>query len=126
MRQLESWLQAQGSGWAAITYSIGVALALALVILAWGLGLNLSTGRLLAPSQGAVDNGAACAVLLGLAENLHHERTQATQNSEAQPGACLIPQNLKITIVLFSGEEINMQGSAPMSASGIGRCPPAR
>lgn len=108
---LESGLQAQGSGWAVVTYGIGVALALALVILAWGLGLNLSTGRLLTPSQGAVDNGAACAVLLGLAERLHHERTQPTQNSEAQPGGCPMPQNLKITIALFSGEEVNMQGS---------------
>ncbi len=121
---LESWLQAEGSGWAAITYGIGTVLALALVLLAWGLGLNLSTGRLLRPSQGAVDNGAACAILMGLAEKLNH----MSANSDIQPGfdeenantgfeadsrqeQNFISQNLKVTLVLFSGEEVNMQGS---------------
>lgn len=103
---VESWLRTQGSGWAAITFWVGSVLALILIILAWGLGLNLSTGRLLRPSQGAVDNGAACAVLLGLAERLNN-----VDNTDSQQESQYTLQNLKVTLVLFSGEEINMQGS---------------
>jgi len=121
---LESWLRSQGSIWTALIYWIGAVLALALIILAWGLGLNLSTGRLLRPSQGAVDNGAACAILLGLAESLNTEGIiSGMQSGSAQENIFAsiaskpekqeqFPlQNLKLTLALFSGEEINMQGS---------------
>jgi Zn-dependent M28 family amino/carboxypeptidase len=67
------------------------------LFLAWGLGLNLSLGRLRSPSQGAVDNGAACAILLGLAERLQQGVIQLRKT--------------QVTIALFTGEEVNMQGS---------------
>jgi hypothetical protein len=93
------WLNA--SPWAAVTYAIALFLSFFLLILAWGLGLNLTLGglraRLGGASQGAVDNGAACAILLGLAERL-------------QSGGIRL-QHTRITLMLFSGEEINMQGS---------------
>jgi hypothetical protein len=75
----------------------GVLLSLPLLALAWGLGLNLSLGRLLPPSRGSIDNGAACAVLLALAD-------QFQQRS-------LVLENTRVTLALFSGEEVNLQGS---------------
>jgi hypothetical protein len=76
----------------------GIALGLPLLVLAWGLGLNLALGRLRrTPSQGAVDNGAACAILLRLAE--HYQR---------HPEAL---QHTRLILALFDGEEVNMQGS---------------
>ena len=82
---------------AAWTYGLGVLLSLPLLFLAWGLGLNLTLGRFRPPSQGAVDNGAACAILLGLAQRV-------------QSGALSLKQT-HLTLALFSGEEVNMQGS---------------
>ena len=85
------------SAWAEVAYWAGVVLTVPMLLLAWGFGLHLSLGRLLEPSQGAVDNGAACAIILGLAEQL------AADN---------IPMDdQKITLALFTGEEVNMQGS---------------
>jgi hypothetical protein len=79
-------------------YWAGVALSVPLLALAWGLGLNLSLGWLRrTPSQGAVDNGAACAILLRLAE--HYQR---------HPQAL---RHTRLTLALFDGEEVNMQGS---------------
>jgi hypothetical protein len=92
---LDGWLMDTASG--AIIFWIGALLTIPLLALAWGLGLHLSVGRLLDPSQGAVDNGAACAILLGLAEHL---------SNEGSP-----PTDTKITLALFTGEEVNMQGS---------------
>jgi putative aminopeptidase FrvX len=66
-------------------------------VLAWALGINLLTGRLLPPSQGAVDNGSSCAILLGLAKRL--------VNAEVDLG------KTRLTLALFCGEEVNMQGS---------------
>jgi len=88
---LDIWLM---SG---IIHWIGVILTIPTLLLAWGMGLHLSLGRMLKPSNGAVDNGAACAILLGFAEQL--------SKSES------LPSNTKITLALFSGEEVNMQGS---------------
>jgi len=77
---------------------VSVVLTIPLLFLAWGLGLNLSLGRLRRnPSQGAVDNGAACAILLGLAQRI------------ADGDVPL--ENTKLTLALFGGEEVNMQGS---------------
>lgn len=72
-------------------------LGIPLLFLAWGLGLHFILGALRKPSQGAVDDGAACAILLGLAEHYHHN-----------PSAL---HRTRLTVALFSGEEINMQGS---------------
>ena len=76
---------------------LGVLLTIPMLILAWGMGLHLSLGRALQSSQGVVDNGAACAIVLGLAEKL--------SKSES------LPSDTKITLALFTGEEVNMQGS---------------
>jgi Zn-dependent M28 family amino/carboxypeptidase len=76
---------------------MGAGLTIILLILAWGLGLNLSIGRLLAQSPGAVDNGAACAILLGLAHELARGEFSLKKT--------------RVTVALFTGEEINMQGS---------------
>lgn len=78
-------------------YWIGVILTVPMLILAWGMGSHLSLGRTLKPSQGAVDNGAACAILLGLAERLSNNEQMSA--------------NTKVTLALFTGEEVNMQGS---------------
>ena len=102
---LDAWLLAQGASWATFTFWVGTILTLPLLFLAWGLGLNLSTGRLLAPSQGAVDNGAACAILLGLAERL------CAGEIPGSLGSWNALQSTQVTLALFTGEEINMQGS---------------
>jgi hypothetical protein len=94
---LDARFLAQGSAWADFTYFAGLVLCIPLLLLAWGLGLNLSLGRLYQPSLGAVDNGTSCAILLGLAKRLHENRNNL--------------QRTRITLAVFSGEEIGMQGS---------------
>jgi len=94
---LDRWWLLGSSNYKELIYWIGVFLTIPMLFLAWGLGLNFSTGRLLKPSQGAVDDGAACAILLSLSERL----------SGGDP-----PLNhTKVTVALFTGEEVNMQGS---------------
>jgi len=80
-----------------IVHWMGVILTIPMLLLALGLGLHLSLGRLLKPSQGAVDNGAACAILLGLADRFAKGES--------------LPPDTKVTLALFTGEEANMQGS---------------
>lgn len=94
---LDSALLETGSLWAPFTYITGGLLSLPLLFMAWGLGLNLSVGRFRSPSQGAVDNGAACAILLGLADFI-------------QKGGLTLNRT-RLTLALFTGEEVNMQGS---------------
>lgn len=99
---LDGLLAASAPQWSNAAFVAGVVLNLVLLILAWGLGLNLALGRLAQPSAGAVDNGAACAVVAGLAERLmgedglHHTR---------------------VILAWFTGEEANMQGSRAYAAS---------
>lgn len=95
---LEAWLRLMDSPGATSVWFSGVVLSLPLLFLAWSLGLNLVTGRLLPPSHGAVDDGAACAIVLSLAERLSTGDVQQ-------------PENLSLSLALFSGEEIGMQGS---------------
>lgn len=76
---------------------VGGLLSLPMLALAWALGLNLALGRAVRPSQGAVDNGAACAILLGLARHL-------AENPDDL-------QRTRVTIAFFGGEEVGMQGS---------------
>ena len=79
-------------------YGASIALSVPVLFLTWGMGLNLALGRLRKnPSQGAVDNGAACAILLGLAHDLQ------------QSGTAL--KNTRLVLALFDGEEVSMQGS---------------
>jgi hypothetical protein len=89
--------QRQAPAWANLIFGFGVILTLPLLFLAFGLGLNLSLGRFVQPSRGAVDNGAACAILLGLADRL-------AQGEVAS-------QHTRVSLALFTGEEVNMQGS---------------
>jgi len=93
----EGLARALSPTWANLAFALGAVLTLPMLFLALGLGLNLSTGRLLQPSQGAVDNGAACAILLGLADHL----------SNLQPPIA----HTRVTLALFAGEEVQMQGS---------------
>ncbi len=93
----ECILSSSGSPWGSVVYLIGIVATLPLLMIAWGLGINLLSCRFAPPSPGAVDNGAACAILLGLAEKL------------ARGGVHLV--NTKVTLALFCGEEVNMQGS---------------
>jgi len=86
-----------GSPLGDILYWVGLLLSVPMLVLAWGLGGNLMLGFLRTPSQGAVDNGAACATLLSLAECY-------ARNAEAL-------QPTQLTLAIFDGEEINMQGS---------------
>jgi len=90
-----------GSSLALPLFGVAMILSFFLVFLAWGLGLNLSLGGLRAKlgseSQGAVDNGAACAILLGLARRI-------TDNQD-------LSGRTTLTLALFTGEEINMLGS---------------
>lgn len=79
-----------------IAFYIGVGLSIPYLILMLGLGANFVFGRFAQPSQGAVDNGAACAILLDLANRLAGENGL---------------QQTKVTIALFTGEEIAAQGS---------------
>ncbi len=94
---LDRWLAGRRSPLAHLTYALGLALSPALLGLAGGLGLHLMLGRLVAPSQGAVDNGAACAILLALAARL--------------AGGELPLGQTRVRIALFGAEEVNMQGS---------------
>ncbi len=64
-----------------------------------GLALNSALGRFSKPSLGAVDNGGSCAVLLSLAQQLP------------------TLQQTNVTIVLFAGEEIWMQGARAFVAA---------
>jgi Peptidase family M28 len=92
---LQKYLSTQ---WADAIHIVGIVLTIPLLFLVWGLGLNLSLGRLRRdPSQGAVDNGAACAILLGLAQ-------------QVADGAVPL-EDTQLTLALFGGEEVNMQGS---------------
>lgn len=85
------------SPWASLSFATGVLISALLLFLAWGLGGNMAFGWLRPPSQGAADNGAACVILLGLAERLHRN-----------PGTL---QRTRLTLALFGGEEVNLQGS---------------
>jgi Zn-dependent M28 family amino/carboxypeptidase len=101
---IDHWLLVQASPWANLTWWGGGALSLLLLYLAGGFGLNLSTGSLRRQqSQGAVDNGAACAILLGLAERIQRGELPLRQT--------------RVTLALFTGEEINMQGARAYALS---------
>lgn len=90
-------LLAQGSPLLEPLSWLALLLALPALIVAIGLGVNLLPGRLIRPSCGAIDNGTACATLLGLAARL----------AKSEPPL----DYTRVTIALFSGEEASMQGS---------------
>jgi acetylornithine deacetylase/succinyl-diaminopimelate desuccinylase-like protein len=84
--------------WMGPVHILSVLLTIPLLFLVWGLGLNLWLGRSRRnPSQGAVDDGAACAILLGLAHQVVEGHVPL--------------KNTRLTLALFGGEEVNMQGS---------------
>jgi hypothetical protein len=107
---LDQVLLMQGSQWAAFTYRLGVVLSLPLLFLAGGLGINMLAGRFIRPSQGAVDNGAACAILLGLAKQYAQEREQSPVPESDPLGEAAL------TLALFTGEEVDRQGSRAYAA----------
>jgi hypothetical protein len=77
--------------------ALGKLLTIPQLLLLGGLGLNFAFGRLAEPSRGAVDNGAACAILLAFADRLNSNR--------------LPLQATSVTICLFTGEEVLAQGA---------------
>jgi hypothetical protein len=95
---LDYLLVSVGSPWAAYTYALGITFSFFLLFLAGGYGINLVVGRFLQPSQGSVDNGAACAILLKLAERINQ-------------GKIILPEHTRLTLALFGGEEVDRQGS---------------
>jgi hypothetical protein len=99
-----------GSAWAPFTWGIGLVLSLVLLFLASGLSLSMLLGRLVSPSQGAVDNGAACAALLALADYLANGREDTGQDLSGRKASSPTKET-RVTIALFGGEEVNMQGS---------------
>jgi Peptidase family M28 len=79
-----------------IAHVVCVGLSLPVLLVVGLVGVNLIPGRLIRQSQGAVDNGAACCVVLGLAARL----------------AAGVPLGrTRVTLALFGGEEVSMQGS---------------
>jgi hypothetical protein len=84
-----------GSPWAFAMQAVSILLALPVLIVVGAVGVNLLPGRLIEQSQGAVDNGAACAIVLALAERLSQAQLTHT----------------RVTLALFGGEEVSMQGS---------------
>lgn len=100
---LEATLLSAGSSLSQPMYVLGLILTVPMLFLAWGLGMNFILGRMIQPSPGAVDNGTACAVLLGLAHSIFHSEHEL--------------ENTRLTIALFTGEEVNLQGSRAYAAS---------
>jgi hypothetical protein len=80
-----------------IAWIIQIGLSLPILVVIGLVGLNLIPGRFIQQSTGAVDNGVACAVILGLAEQLQQQPELAGST--------------RITLALFGGEEVSMQGS---------------
>lgn len=97
---LSQWLLHGGSAWVEFTRGMGILLSLPLLFLSLGMGLNMLLGRLALPSQGTIDNGASCAILLGLAAALHEDSRSAD-----------IPGEIRFTLALYTGEEVDRQGS---------------
>ena len=93
MGLVDGWLLARGSDFSGVVYWTGIGLSLVMLFLAWGFGLNLTLGRFLQPSQGAIDNGAACAILLDLADRLERQEIALLRT--------------RVTIALFGGEEVD-------------------
>jgi Zn-dependent M28 family amino/carboxypeptidase len=99
---LAGWADASaaqaGSPWSAVTYPLAIMMSLAVLAYAFGIGLNLATGRLLPrQSSGAVDDGASCAVLLEMCQRLAAGQVPLVRTA--------------VTVALFCGEEVTMQGS---------------
>jgi hypothetical protein len=92
--------------WSSLVYWGGSLLSVPLAFLALGYGLNLTLGRLVEPSPGAVDDGAACVILLRLADKLKKQSLDQRGSNSSIPSPAS-----HITIALFSGEEIDRQGS---------------
>ncbi len=93
---LDRALFTTGSPWSLAIQIVSLILVLPVQIVVGAVGLNLLPGRWIRQSQGAIDNGAACAILLGLAEQL---------------AIADLLQNTHVTLAFFGGEEVSMQGS---------------
>lgn len=113
---LDRILWVQGSPSSTLTYILGIGLSLVLLVLAGGYGINLVSGRFVRPSLGVIDNGAACAILLGLAERLNSAEggpfTEKVRLCENDPPGKLHIKNTRLVLALFTGEEVDRQGSA--------------
>lgn len=94
----ESVLRGAGSVWATPVFALAVASALPVALFSLALGSNLLLGRWRTPpSQGTVDNGAAVGAVVELCRRIVEGEIALRHTS--------------VTGCLFSGEEIQMQGS---------------
>jgi hypothetical protein len=103
---LDHYFRVQASPWAEFSYGMGAILSLLMLLLAGSLGFNMLLGRLVKPSQGTIDNGAACAILLGLADRL---KNTGSYDADDLSSTCL--EHTRFTLALFTGEEVDRQGS---------------
>lgn len=94
---IDGLVQSRNGLWSIIPYYTAILLTIPQILLFSLAAVNYMFGRFAPQSLGALDNGAACAVLLTLSKMLAEKE---------------IPlQNTRITIVLFCGEELIIQGS---------------
>lgn len=100
-----------------IIQSTGKLLTIPMLFLVFALGLNLTTGRLSPQSCGAVDNGAACAIILGLAESLAETGESLAARKKIRANKSTFLQNTRLTLALFTGEEVDRQGSRAYARS---------
>ena len=89
-------LAGSAENWSSIIYLTAATLTIPLLAIFIPISINFIFGQLGAPSEGAVDNGAATAILLDVANKL-------AENGNAY--------YTKMTLVIFCGEETIVQGS---------------
>jgi hypothetical protein len=97
MLMVAEWLLPEGTTRLTI-HCLAILTTLPAATYGLGMGANLAGGRLSRnPSTGAVDNGAAVAVLLALAQRLHR--------------GDISPDHTSVTLLFTVGEEAQMQGA---------------
>ncbi|RPI83468.1 MAG: M28 family peptidase [Chloroflexi bacterium] len=98
-------------------YVTGMLITIPMLFLVLVLGLNLASGRLSPQSCGAVDNGAACAIILRFAEYLTEDQLPTTALQTSQANQTDFLQNTRLTLAIFTGEEVDRQGSRAYARS---------
>lgn len=94
---LNNLLKNPAEWWSVSLYLFALLLSMLMLILLVPIAINAIFGRFASPSQGVVDNGAGCTILLSIAKHLAAGDIDVEQT--------------KVTIVLFCGEEVIVQGS---------------
>lgn len=103
--------------WRGGALALGVPAVLLLGILAYSFAGGFFAAR---ESPGARDDAAAVAVLLGLSAELAAEKGGGAEGGTSRVNSAIVPAG----VVLFDGEEVNMQGSAAFARAnplGLGK-----